>query len=164
MELSCKRCGSASFVKNGFVRGIQRYRCQACGYNFTATAKRGRSEATRALAVLLYSFGKASFRWLGKLLNVSAVSTYKWVRQAAESLPEPQVREEIREMELDELWHFLHAKKTSVGFEKPMIVANGVVSPGWWVAVIMLPLADSGNASLVPNVPITPMNTPFTST
>jgi hypothetical protein len=116
------------------------------------------------LAVLLYSFGKASFRWLGKLLNVSAVSTYKWVRQAAESLPEPEVREEIQEMELDELWHFLHAKKTSVGFGKPMIVANGVVSPGWWVAVIMLPLAGSGNASLVPNVPITPMNTPFTST
>ena len=164
MELSCKRCGSASFVKNGFVRGIQRYRCRACGCNFTATAKRGRSEATRALAVLLYSFGKASFRWLGKLLNVSAVSTYKWVRQAAESLPEPEIREEIREMELDEFWHFLHAKKTSVGFGKPMIVANGVVSPGWWVAVIMLPLADSGNASLAPNAPIIPMNGPFTPT
>ena len=31
-----------------------------------------------------------------------------------------------------------------------MIVTHGVVSPGWWVAVIMLPLANSGNASLVP--------------
>jgi transposase-like protein len=164
MEPSCKRCGSIAFVKNGIVRGLQRYRCQNCGYNFTASPKRGRSQATKALAVLLYSLGKASFRWLGKLLGVSDVSVYRWVRQAAEELPEPQVREEIREMELDELWHFLQAKKTSVGFGKPMIVANGVVSPGWWVAVIMLPLADSGNASLVPNVPITPMNTPFTST
>jgi transposase len=109
------------------------------------------------LAVLLYSFGKASFRWLGKLFSVSAVSAYKWVRQAAEALPEPEVREEIREMELDELWHFLHAKKTSVGFGKPMIVTHGVVSPGWWVAVIMLPLGDSGNASFVPDVPTTPM-------
>ena len=48
MELSCKRCGSSSFVKHGFVRGLQRYRCKNCGLNFTATPKRGRSEATKA--------------------------------------------------------------------------------------------------------------------
>jgi len=36
------------------------------------------------------------------------------VCQAAESLPEPEVREEIREMELDELWHFLQAKKQAL--------------------------------------------------
>jgi hypothetical protein len=84
------------------------------------------------------------------------------VRQAAEALPEPEVREEIREMELDELWHFLHAKKASVGFGKPMIVTHGVVSPGWWVAVIMLPLDNSGNASLVPDAPTTPMIGPST--
>jgi len=156
MELSCKRCGRASFVKNGFVRGLQRYRCQTCGYNFTATPKRGRSEATRALAVLLYSFGKASYRWLGKLLNVSAVSVYKWVRQTAETLPEPELREDIREMELDELWLLLQSKKTSVGLGKPMIVTHGVVSPGWWVAVIMLPLRNSGNVSLGPDAPATP--------
>ena len=73
MELLCKRCGSTSYVKHGFVRGLQRYRCKTCGFHFTATPKRGRSEATKALAVLLYSFGKASFRWLGKLLGVSGV-------------------------------------------------------------------------------------------
>jgi transposase-like protein len=164
MEPSCKRCGSDAFVKNGIVRGLQRYRCRNCGYNFTISPKRGRSPATKALAVLLYSLGKASFRWLGKLLRVSDVSVYRWVRQVAEELPEPQVREEIREMELDELWHFLEAKKTSVGFGKPMIVMHGVVSPGWWVAVIMLPLGDSGNASLGPDAPITPMIGPSTMT
>jgi hypothetical protein len=79
------------------------------------------------------------------------------VRQAAEALPEPKVREEIREMELDELWHFLHAKKTSVGFGKPMIVTHGVVSPGRWVAVIVLPLGDSGNVSPNPAALTTPM-------
>lgn len=157
MEIRCKRCGSSAFVKNGFVGGHQRYRCRSCGYNFTATPKRGRSEATKALTVLLYSFGKASYRTLGKLLRVSAVSVYKWVRQAAAALPEPEVREDIREMELDELWHFLQSKKTSVGFGKPMIVTHGVVSPGWWVAVIMLPVSDFGNASRGPDAPTTPM-------
>jgi transposase len=157
MELSCKRCGSISYVKNGIVRGLQRYRCQSCGCNFTATPKRGCSQATKALAILLYSLGKASFRWLGKLLGVSDVSVYRWVRQAAEELPEPQVREEIREMELDELWHFLQAKKTSVGFGKPLIVSHGVVSPGKWVAVIVLPLGDSGNGLPTPDALTTPM-------
>jgi len=157
VEPSCKKCGSLSFVKNGMVRGLQRYRCQKCGCNFTATPKRGRSQATKALAVLLYSLGKASFRWLGKLLGVSDVSVYRWVRQAAEALPEPQVREEIREMELDELWHFLQAKKTSVGFGKPMLVTHGVVSPGWWVAVIMLPLGDAGNVAPNLDALTTPM-------
>ena len=157
MEPSCKRCGSIAFVKNGIVRGLQRYRCRDCGYNFTASPKRGRSPATKALAVLLYSLGKASFRWLGKLLSVSDVSVYRWVRQAAEELPEPQVREEIREMELDELWHFLQAKKTSVGFGRPMIVTHGVVSPGKWVAVIVLPLGDSGSVSPIPDALTTPM-------
>jgi len=51
--------------------------------------QRGRSEATKALAVLLYSFGKASFRWLGKLFSVSAVSAYKWVRQTQKVVNSP---------------------------------------------------------------------------
>ena len=29
----CKYCGHQSFVKNGFVRGFQRYRCRSCGRN-----------------------------------------------------------------------------------------------------------------------------------
>lgn len=56
MDLSCKRCGSASFVKNGFVRGLQRYRCQECGFNFTATPKRGRSEAMVDLTMRLWAY------------------------------------------------------------------------------------------------------------
>jgi len=30
----CKNCKSESVVKNGFVRGKQRYHCKECGYNF----------------------------------------------------------------------------------------------------------------------------------
>lgn len=32
--VSCKRCGSAQYVKNGTARGHPRYRCKACGLNF----------------------------------------------------------------------------------------------------------------------------------
>ena len=121
MHLSCKRCGSTSFVKHGFVRRFQRYRCKTCGFGYAATPKRAARKPPRPR---LSCSTALAIRWLAKLLGVSAVSAYKWVRQAAEALPEPEVREEIREMELDELWHFLHAKKTSVGFGKPMIVTQ----------------------------------------
>ncbi len=54
-DLRCKRCGEASFVKNGMVRGQQRYRCRACGLNFTDTLAPGKPAAMKALAVLLYA-------------------------------------------------------------------------------------------------------------
>ncbi len=31
MGVSCKRCGSAEHVKNGLMRGKQRYLCKECG-------------------------------------------------------------------------------------------------------------------------------------
>ena len=37
MGLRCKGCGSEEHVKNGLMRGKQRYRCKACGLNFTDT-------------------------------------------------------------------------------------------------------------------------------
>jgi transposase-like protein len=137
VEYACKQCGSISFVKNGFVRKLQRYRCKKCGYNFTATPKRGRSIGIKALAVWLYKSGKISFRKLGKLLGVSAVSAYKWVRQESEALPESEIWQETREMGMDEVCRFLYEKKTSIGFENPILVTHAMVSPELWVAVIM---------------------------
>jgi transposase len=150
----CKNCGKSNYVKNGFVRGKQRYRCRECGYNFTDTLQRGRSEATKALAILLYSMGKASYRFIGKLLNVSAVAVYKWIRKAALEIPAPEPVGEIKEVELDELWHFLHSKKTNVGSGKPMIVVSGVVLPGLLVTVMLQHYANSGKKSTDPDAPI----------
>ena len=39
--LACKRCGGEEHTRNGFMRGKQRYRCRACGLNFTDTPPRG---------------------------------------------------------------------------------------------------------------------------
>src|SRR5215213_2867357 len=43
MGLRCKGCGGEEHVKNGFMRGKQRYRCKACGLNFTDTPPRGQA-------------------------------------------------------------------------------------------------------------------------
>ena len=68
-ELRCKHCGSASFIKNGRVRGQQRYRCKACDRSFTATPPRGKPAAMKALAVLLYALGSVSQGMIAKLLG-----------------------------------------------------------------------------------------------
>src|SRR5436853_198590 len=49
MELCCKRCGSAKQVKNGLMRGKQRYLCKDCGLSFTDTRPRGEALAHAAL-------------------------------------------------------------------------------------------------------------------
>ena len=54
MGLRCKRCGSEEQVKNGWMRGKQRYLCKGCGLNFTDTPARGKPLALKAAAVLLY--------------------------------------------------------------------------------------------------------------
>src|SRR3954452_3074055 len=47
MELCCKRCGSAKQVKNGLMRGKQRYLCKGCGLSFTDTPPRGKPLALK---------------------------------------------------------------------------------------------------------------------
>lgn len=83
-DLVGKHCGSASFVRNGMAHGRQRYRCKACGRSFTATPARGRPPAMKALAVLLYGLGSVSQGMIAKLLGVSHVAVYKWIRAAGE--------------------------------------------------------------------------------
>ena len=57
MELQCKRCGSEAYVKNGLMRGQQRYLCKGCGLNFTNTPTRGKPLALKA--DLLQRWGRA---------------------------------------------------------------------------------------------------------
>jgi transposase len=110
-ELRCKHCGSGSFVRNGMAAGHQRYRCKACGRNFTATPPRGKPPAMRALAVLLYSLGNVSQGMIAKLLGVSHVAVYKWVKAAGEDAPAPSATPSDNIVQIDEMWHFVDGKK-----------------------------------------------------
>ena len=110
MELCCKRCGSAKYVKNGLMRGKQRYLCKACGLSFTDTPARGKPLALKAAAVLLYVSGLSMNR-TAKLLGVSTPTIQAWLEQFAAAYaqkPEPEGRAVV--IELDEMWHSV--KKT----------------------------------------------------
>src|SRR5262249_39068925 len=137
--VACKNCHDTHTVKNGFVRAKQRHKCQLCGYNFVLGDER-HSQATevkKALCIILYSLGKASFGFLAKLLGVSRTTTYYWIRQAAAITDEPAIAEGIREIEFDEMWHFIQSKKGKFGSLRPWIVAQGEPLPGYSVVVML---------------------------
>ena len=127
MGLRCKRCESAEQVKNGFTRGKQRYRCKACGLNFTDTPPRGMPLAMKVTAVLLYLSGLSMNR-TAKLLGVSTPSVMAWIERFAEvyaQKPEPEGRAVV--VEPDEMWHYLKKSGTSSGSGRLGIVLQG----GW---------------------------------
>ena len=62
IRMHCRYCGSEKTYKSGIIRGKQRYKCKDCGKNFLETDGRSKQTtvAKRALAVMLYTFSKAS--------------------------------------------------------------------------------------------------------
>ncbi len=140
MGLCCKRCGSAKQVKNGLMRGKQRYLCKECGLTFTDTPARGKPLALKAAAVLLY-VSSLSMNRTAKLLSVSPPTVQAWLEQFAAAYaqkPEPQGRAVV--IELDEIWHYLKKSPSRSGSGKLGIVLQA----SWW----------TGNAAVVTRRPV----------
>ena len=142
MGLSCKRCGSAEHVKNGLMRGKQRYLCKTCGLAFTVTPARGKPLALKAAAVLLYVSGLSMNR-SAKLLGVSTPTVQAWLEQFAAAYaqkPEPEGRAVV--IELDEMWHDLKKSQSRSGSGKLGIGLQA----SWWTgsaAVVTRPPASA---------------------
>src|ERR671933_1179634 len=135
MGLHCKRCGSEEYVKNGRMRGKQRFLCKAWGLTFTDTPPRGTPLAMKAAAVLLYVSGLSMNR-TAKLLGVSTPTVQAWLEQFATAYaqkPEPEGRAVV--IELDEMWHYLKKTRSRCGSGKLGIVLQA----SWW----------TGNAAVV---------------
>ncbi len=142
MGLRCKRCGSEEQVKNGLMRGKQRYLCKGCGLNFTDTPARGKPLAMKAAAVLLYVSGLSMNR-TAKLLGVSTPTIQAWLEQFAQTYaqkPEPEGRAVV--IELDEMWHYLKKSQSRSGSGRLGIVLQA----SWWTgnaAVVTRPQASA---------------------
>src|SRR5215217_7412693 len=139
MGLGCKRCGREEHVKNGLMRGKQRYLCKSCGLAFTDTPARGKPLALKAAAVLLYVSGLSMNR-TAKLLGVSTPTIQAWLEQFAAAYaqkPEPEGRAVV--IELDEMGHYLKKSRSRSGSGKLGIVLQG----SWW----------TGNAAVVTKPP-----------
>ena len=144
----CPKCGKNESIKSGQHLGRQRYKCKSCSCQYTRSDKRGRPAQEKWLALWLYMHG-LSLNAIGKLLKVSTPAVLKWVKALGEQVKDKPLPSSVAVVELDEMWHYLHHKKTNTGYGK-LIVAIPVSSLTGNVAlVINPPLSDSGNASSV---------------
>ncbi|MDR3108392.1 MAG: hypothetical protein LBU65_01715 [Planctomycetaceae bacterium] len=107
--MNCKYCHSEHFHKSGFTRDKQRYECKDCGRYFVVGDDRVSDKiiGTKALCVVLYSLAKASYSMLGKVFDHNRSLIYRWIREAGLTTPEPEISENIQEIEFDEMWHFI---------------------------------------------------------
>ena len=118
----CPKCTHEHVVKAGKIGDKQRWRCRACGYQFTRITPRGRPLWQKSLAVFLYCHG-VSMNALSKMFGVHTSSVLKWIRRYATThgaKPEPTGKATI--LELDEMWHFLKKNARRSGSGRLVIV------------------------------------------
>jgi hypothetical protein len=60
---------------------------------------------------------KGSFRMMGRILGIDHTLVYRWIKAFGESLPEPEVPGDIKEIEFDEMWHFIVSKKQTLAHQ-----------------------------------------------
>jgi transposase len=137
--MECKQCGKGHIVRNGRVRGKQRYRCKDCGYNFIEGDARVKRDTAikRAFAVILYSLGKASYAFIARLFGVTPPAVQKWLEPEPARLRDPDLSGDIREIELEEMWQFVQRGRASNGPSGRWIALHGEPLPGL-SAVVML--------------------------
>lgn len=133
----CPKCHFSEVIKNGQHLEKQRYRCKSCGFQFTRTTPRGRPASDKAMAITLYTLG-LSLSAIARLFRVSTPAVLRWVRIFAEKTYEKQEPREAVVVELDEMWHYLHSKKTNFGSGR-LIVAAPVNSLIGNVAIVIKP-------------------------
>lgn len=76
--MNCFYCGAISFIKNGIIRGKQRYLCKKCGNNQMDSDRKEITKNCKRLAVILYLNG-VKICSIARLFRVSHVTVLKWL-------------------------------------------------------------------------------------
>jgi transposase-like protein len=114
--MDCSRCNSNKYVKDGFAKSKQRYKCKDCNYRYTVCIKSTtKSPEVRRLALKMYLEG-LGFRQIGRILEISYVTVYSWIKKWGSSVDLPVSVEPIEVVELDELHTYIGEKKTTAGY------------------------------------------------
>lgn len=116
--MRCLKCKAEAIVKNGFVKGIQRYKCKVCFCQFTKEIPHGKSSKLSTQAIILYLSG-LSLRAIGRFLGVSGQSIGRWIRAFYLKNKDDMVPiGTFEEIEIDEMHHFLCKKNNNFGYGK----------------------------------------------
>ena len=114
--MKCPKCGSEEYCKDGIVKGRQRFKCKQCNYHYTVEQKSDvKSRQTKRLAFEMYLEG-VGFRAIGRILKISYVTVFQWIKKWGENLELPRRNETIEVVELDEMHTYISQKKTTDGY------------------------------------------------
>jgi transposase-like protein len=113
--MKCSKCKSEHSVKNGFMKGVQRYKCKDCGCNYTVDYSIiAEKEKKRRFGLSMYLEG-LGFHSIGRLLNVTHVTVMNWIKKYGSELSSVRNPKPVRVMEMDELHTYVGSKKTTNG-------------------------------------------------
>ena len=110
--MNCPRCASDLYVKNGMLRGRQRYLCKSCSYQFSVEKRCCDAHIfTKELAIKLHLEGMG-LRAIGRTLGFSNVTILRWIKKFAAMQPALNDAEKsIPVMEIDEMHTYVGSKK-----------------------------------------------------
>ena len=98
-KIICPKCRKENYQKNGFVRGLQRYKCKECSFRHTVQKRSTKASlSTKRYALQLYLEG-LGFRAIGRLLNFSYVSVYNWIKSFVEGLKDLKSESKVKNIE-----------------------------------------------------------------
>ena len=80
---------------------------------------------------------------IGKLLQIKHTLIYRWIREFRQTLPQPQISGDIKQIEFDEMGHFVDLKKENYGSLKQLIAVHEKQLPGCLAGAILQRLDDS---------------------
>ena len=120
--MHCPKCLSDKYVRSGFTKGKQRYKCKKCTCNFTQSHKKGATLEIKIMALKFYLEGMG-FRSIGRMLNVSNVTVLYWIRRWGKSVKNyvnthmPDDLRHVDFVEMDEMWNFTKKKTKALGLD-----------------------------------------------
>lgn len=91
--MHCPNCESDIYVKNGFMKGKQRYLCKRCGCNFTQSEPRGKDGKLKVVA-LIYKRCGFNISQVASIIDVSATTIMNWRKKYDRFLNFPEAEED----------------------------------------------------------------------
>ena len=79
--MDCPKCESKKYVKDGIVKGKQRYLCKKCNYRYTVKRRKYEKTSYEKHRIIKYFLEGNSYRAVGKHFNISHVSVMNIVKE-----------------------------------------------------------------------------------
>ena len=125
--MDCPKCNHTEKTRDGIVRGKQRYKCKSCNYRYTVERKSDvKTKEVKRLALEMYLEG-LGFRSIGRILKISHVTVYYWVKYWSDKVNLPKKEDPVEIVKLDQMHSYVGNKKTTARYGLLLIdLVNGL--------------------------------------